>query len=383
MPRFRRYRSFLTIAAVFVVFLFYLSSSSSPNDLPPSEKAPLEVKGPDLPPDSSQPEPPPAPAAEPPPVPEPPPPPEEPPAPPPPPPRPNGPPPPPAAPEKYVIHDPSPNKPAWKPDFPGANAAQEEADSQPHDANAPADAPPPPPPQPEGKKPTGDKQKGDSSKKEELVGEAEDLTPVYTPKGQGRVEVEAQDSYAARPHWRKLPEHFPIPADDMIPLPTGRPKPFPKMQPPFKDESSSQKLERLQRLAIIKKTFEHAWNGYKTRALGHDELRPVTESHRNPFNHWGATLVDALDTLWIMDMKTEFAGAVDVVKKIDFTTSARRDIPVFETAIRYLGGLLGAYDVSGHRYTVLLDKAVQLADILLGAFDTPNRMPVLYYDWAP
>ena len=117
--------------------------------------------------------------------------------------------------------------------------------------------------------------------------------------------------------------------------------------------------------------------------MGHDELRPVTGGFRDPFNGWAATLIDSLDTLWIMDMKTEFAAAIDTVRKIDFTISARNDIPVFETTIRYLGGLLGAYDVSGHRYTVLLDKAIQLADILVGAFDTPNRMPVLYYRWAP
>lgn len=68
---------------------------------------------------------------------------------------------------------------------------------------------------------------------------------------------------------------------------------------------------------------------------------------------------------------------------IDFTTSPRSDIPMFETTIRYLGGLLAAYDVSGGKYKTLLDKAVELADVLIGAFDTPNRMPVLYYRWKP
>jgi mannosyl-oligosaccharide alpha-1,2-mannosidase len=51
--------------------------------------------------------------------------------------------------------------------------------------------------------------------------------------------------------------------------------------------------------------------------------------------------------------------------------------------IRYLGGLLGAYDISGQKYEVLLEKAEQLAEVLIGAFDTPNRMPVLYYRWTP
>jgi mannosyl-oligosaccharide alpha-1,2-mannosidase len=84
-----------------------------------------------------------------------------------------------------------------------------------------------------------------------------------------------------------------------------------------------------------------------------------------------------------MDLKDEFSEAVDAVKKIDFTTSPREDIPVFETVIRYLGGLLGAYDISGQKYEILLEKAEQLAEVLIGAFDTPNRMPVLYYRWTP
>ncbi|KAH0407995.1 seven-hairpin glycosidase, partial [Aureobasidium melanogenum] len=71
------------------------------------------------------------------------------------------------------------------------------------------------------------------------------------------------------------------------------------------------------------------------------------------------------------------------VGEIDFTTSQRKDIPLFETTIRYLGGMLSAYDLSGGQYKVLLDKAVELAEVLMGAFDTPNRMPVTFYRWMP
>jgi mannosyl-oligosaccharide alpha-1,2-mannosidase len=56
---------------------------------------------------------------------------------------------------------------------------------------------------------------------------------------------------------------------------------------------------------------------------------------------------------------------------------------LFETTIRYLGGLLGAYDVSGGKYKVLLEKAEELGEVLMGAFDTPNRMPLTYYHWRP
>ena len=56
---------------------------------------------------------------------------------------------------------------------------------------------------------------------------------------------------------------------------------------------------------------------------------------------------------------------------------ANRSNVVFETTIRYLGGLLSAYDLSGN--TVLLKKAWELGNILYAAFDTPSRMPVPYW----
>jgi mannosyl-oligosaccharide alpha-1,2-mannosidase len=142
-------------------------------------------------------------------------------------------------------------------------------------------------------------------------------------------------------------------------------------------------MERERKQAAIKQQFKKAWTGYKEHAWLQDELAPVTGGFRNPFCGWAATLVDSLDTLWIMGFEEEFKEALDALKKIDFTTSIRQDIPVFETTIRYLGGLLGAYDVSGGKYSILVEKAVELADVLMGAFDTPNRMPMMYYQWKP
>lgn len=201
--------------------------------------------------------------------------------------------------------------------------------------------------------------------------------------GSGRVSAQPLASGVSQARWKKLPEKFPIPADELIKLPKEKTKTIPKLQAKAKDESSAEKQERIQQLSIIKGEFKHAWQGYKKAAMGHDELKPLTNVFDDPFNGWGATLVDSLDTLWIMDLKEEFSEAVDAVKKIDFTTSPRKDIPVFETVIRYLGGLLGAYDISGQKYAVLLEKAEELAEILIGVFDTPNRMPVLYYNWHP
>ncbi|ORY61002.1 glycosyl hydrolase family 47-domain-containing protein [Pseudomassariella vexata] len=188
-------------------------------------------------------------------------------------------------------------------------------------------------------------------------------------------------------HWSKQPEHFPVFSDSIIPLPTGKPKSVPKIQHAFHEETAEARQKRIHRLNKVKAEMERAWTGYKTYAWMHDELSPVTKKSRDPFCGWAATLVDSLDTLWIMGMKDEFEEAVKAVANIDFTYSPQRaEIPVFETTIRYLGGLLGAYDVSGGKaggYNILLDKAVELAEILMGVFDTPNRMPVLYYHWKP
>ncbi|OQD90801.1 hypothetical protein PENANT_c001G06330 [Penicillium antarcticum] len=221
------------------------------------------------------------------------------------------------------------------------------------------------------------------------VGGASRLLPPTTEDPSNKEELDnggagrhSVDRPATGTQWKKFPERFPVPAGETIKLPKERSR-IPKLQAKFKDESSYDKQERLQRLSTIKAEFKHAWQGYKMTAMGHDEVKPLTKQVEDPFNGWGATLVDSLDTLWIMGLKEEFTEAVDAIKKIDFKTSSRGDIPVFETTIRYLGGLLGGYDISGHRYTVLLEKAEELAEILIGAFDTPNRMPQLYYKWAP
>ncbi|KAL4920325.1 glycosyl hydrolase family 47-domain-containing protein [Aspergillus aurantiobrunneus] len=209
------------------------------------------------------------------------------------------------------------------------------------------------------------------------------LKPQTGAQTQGKHDVEVDGDTSSIPHWKPMPEQYPINPETLIRLPTGSSKSIPKLQAKVKDESSADKMQRLQQLDSIRSAFLHAWNGYKISAMGHDEVKPLRGGFQDPFNGWGATLVDSLDTLWIMDLKQEFSMAVDYIKKIDFTISTKKEIPVFETTIRYLGGMLGAYDVSGHKFDVLLEKSVELANVLMSAFDTPNRMPTLSYKWSP
>ena len=178
-------------------------------------------------------------------------------------------------------------------------------------------------------------------------------------------------------------EKYPIPPSEIIPLPKGRPSTLPSVQARFTVESTERQRLRIQRQNAIKRAMQRSWRAYADHAMGHDEVRPISGRFYDPFCGWGATLVDSLDTLQIMGMQEEYRAALQEVEKIDFAHTLSYSIPLFETVIRYLGGLLGAYDVSENKDQVLLDKAKELADMLMGAFDTINRMPLLRYDWRP
>ena len=59
----------------------------------------------------------------------------------------------------------------------------------------------------------------------------------------------------------------------------------------------------------------HAWNGYAQYAWGMNEVRPISQKPHNPgiFGHGGlgATIVDGLDTLFIMGLMDEFQKGRD------------------------------------------------------------------------
>ncbi|KAF2500798.1 seven-hairpin glycosidase [Lophium mytilinum] len=177
--------------------------------------------------------------------------------------------------------------------------------------------------------------------------------------------------------WAKVPIQNPV--TDMIPLPTGSPLPLPKIQFDFPQEKEIETLLRETRLAEVKKSFERCWESYKKKAWMQDELAPISGESKNTFGGWAASLIDSLDTLWIMGMKSEFNKAVKDVAKVNFGTTTLEKVNVFETNIRHLGGLLSAYELSGEK--VLLKKAIEVGEMLYVAFDTPNRMPITRWDF--
>jgi mannosyl-oligosaccharide alpha-1,2-mannosidase len=182
-------------------------------------------------------------------------------------------------------------------------------------------------------------------------------------------------------NWRNVTIKNPV--QPFTDLPTNKADPIPKVQ--FDVNASfmqQQSAEQNQRRDAVKQVFLRGWNSYRSKAFLHDELAPVSGGFKDTFGGWGATLVDSLDTLWIMDLKAEFEEAVTASANLSFSpdSSSLETVNIFETTIRYLGGFIAAYDLTGCMDVRLLQKAVEMGDMIYASYDTPNRMPITRWD---
>jgi mannosyl-oligosaccharide alpha-1,2-mannosidase len=142
--------------------------------------------------------------------------------------------------------------------------------------------------------------------------------------------------------------------------------------------------ENLGRREAIKAVFDFAWEGYYTTAFPHDELKPVTNSPGYSRNDWGASAVDALTTAILMEKSDVVKIVLAHVKSINFNETDST-ISVFESTIRYMGGLISAYelltgpfvslDPDPQSIDVLLDQAQNLGEVLSAAFVDENALP--------
>lgn len=122
----------------------------------------------------------------------------------------------------------------------------------------------------------------------------------------------------------------------------------------------------------VKEAMLHAWTSYEKYAWGQDELQPQSKNGVNSFGGLGATLIDSLDTLYIMGLDEQFQRAREwVANSLDFNKDY--DASVFETTIRVVGGLLSAYDLSNDK--IFLEKARDIADRLLPAWESSSGIP--------
>ncbi|KAI8955461.1 glycoside hydrolase family 47 protein [Xylaria longipes] len=141
------------------------------------------------------------------------------------------------------------------------------------------------------------------------------------------------------------------------------------------------------RLDGVKEAFQRSWNGYYQYAFPNDSLKPISKTYDNDRNGWGASAVDALTTALVMENDEVIKQIVDHVATIDFsqTIAGGEQVSLFETTIRYLGGMVSAYDfltgplkgtVDEESVQKILDQAVSLADLLSVGFDTPSGVPI-------
>ena len=118
----------------------------------------------------------------------------------------------------------------------------------------------------------------------------------------------------------------------------------------------------------VRSEMQWAWHQYREHAWGKDQVKPISggfESFPLKDHHLGLSIIEALDTLWVMGLEDEFDEGLNWVKSsLDFDVDG--EVSVFETNIRLVGGLLSAFHACGD--PVLLAKARDLADRLIPSF---------------
>ncbi|KAJ5536868.1 Mannosyl-oligosaccharide 1-2-alpha-mannosidase [Penicillium frequentans] len=140
----------------------------------------------------------------------------------------------------------------------------------------------------------------------------------------------------------------------------------------------------------VRDTFIVSFDAYEREAWGYDQYSPSSKNHKNMVDGgMGWMIVDSLDTLMIMNLSSQVRHARQWI-----STSLRydqdHDVNTFETTIRMLGGLLSAHYLSTHfpdlapvaeddvgaaGEDLYIEKATDLADRLLGAFESNSGIP--------
>ncbi|KAG9017644.1 mannosyl-oligosaccharide alpha-1,2-mannosidase [Tulasnella sp. 427] len=174
---------------------------------------------------------------------------------------------------------------------------------------------------------------------------------------------------------------FSGPASDDI----SHPKTIGRYDRSFGSRKPTFTRDEKRREAIVD-AFKHAWRAYERDAFGADEYHPISHTGKNFTNAKGAgigyMIIDALDTMMIM--KQDGDGELEemyqrahhwIEHTLDFSLGGQ--VNTFETTIRVLGGLLAAYHLADRKQApVFLTHAVDLAERLLPAFETPSGIPL-------
>src|ERR1043166_2168481 len=127
----------------------------------------------------------------------------------------------------------------------------------------------------------------------------------------------------------------------------------------------------------VRSQMAWAWGHYAERCFGQDQIKPVSGG-AEPFFFpegptLGLTIVEALDTLYVMGLDRDLENGVRwVVENLDFDIDG--EVQVFETSIRMVGGLLSGWQATCDKRLLALAK--DLAERLSPAFSkSPTGMP--------
>uniref|UniRef100_A0A834VBH7 alpha-1,2-Mannosidase n=1 Tax=Sarcoptes scabiei TaxID=52283 RepID=A0A834VBH7_SARSC len=137
------------------------------------------------------------------------------------------------------------------------------------------------------------------------------------------------------------------------------------------DSEIQKRREKVREMMIV------AWDSYRKYAWGENELKPISKKGHSPgiFGNTklGATIIDGMDTLFIMGLMDRFNEGRDWIEKnLDFT-NIKSEMSVFEVIIRYVGGLLTCHAFTNDK--IFLKKAIEITNLMLPAFDTPTGVP--------
>lgn len=136
---------------------------------------------------------------------------------------------------------------------------------------------------------------------------------------------------------------------------------------------------------LVVTMIRHGFESYIRHAFPSDEIRPIEGSGHDTLGSYALTLVDSLDLLALTGMHDEFRQHSRWVQDhVHFAID--KDVSVFETSIRILGGLLSAHFMYEEEVVEvdpqidpynggLLRLAVDLGRRLLPAFATPTGIP--------
>ncbi|KAK6347914.1 maturation of Asn-linked oligosaccharides protein [Orbilia javanica] len=148
------------------------------------------------------------------------------------------------------------------------------------------------------------------------------------------------------------------------------------------------------RADAIREAYVHSWSGYMEYGYPKDELLPMSKRGGNSMSGWGASVIDGIGTAVLMELHDVVEQQLRIISEIDYT-QCEHQISLFETTIRYLGGMVSAYDLLTGPYSwfiqsgkgqknhdlvqSLLRQSVALADALKWSFNTTSGIPMPFF----